>query len=442
MLLKLEISNFCSFRDNAEFSLIPSREKLHRKQHIYTTEGRAKTDVLRLAVIYGANASGKSNLIKAIDFAKWFITQGVQPNRPIPIKTFKLDEKHRNQPVRFYFEILIEKKKYSYEFILTKNAVLFEELNELLTSSKRNLFRRELTNKENTNFQFGTAINKLSKEKQQFYKFTAEGTRTNKLFLSESVERNATKFQKIYDWFNDSLRIFSPVSVAHGLEFRIGDDKEFTKFLKNILSELDPNVVGIKSEYVDVTPNSDIPERMLNDIERDLAEEEAIFISNPITGNRTVILKINGELKLLKIFTQHKCIDTGEKITFDLEEESDGTRRTIELSPLLYELMTTDNCSVAFIDELDRSLHPMLTKRLIELFLNSDRSKQSQMILSTHDTDLLDTSLLRQDMIWFIPKNDGASSLSSLKEFNQRYDKDIRKEYLQGSFGGIPIFDK
>lgn len=434
MLLKFEFSNFCSFRDKAELSLIPTREKMHRTQHVYSLDAEGETEVLKAAVIYGENASGKSNFIRALEFAKRFITRGVRPNKLIGSTIFKLDESYQTKPSVFHFEILAQGTIYRYEFSLSQDQVLHEKLSYLNKNTYKLIFER--FSDEGTSYKFGSFLQSLSKEEQMLYKFNIEGTRKNQLFLTESMERNFPKFEPVYNWFDKSLKIFTPQSINHGVEFQLQDDQKFTEFLQTLLEDFDPSVVGLKTAFVDPETNLGIPQKLFLEIKDDLEDRQAVFINNPITGNRMVLFRDEGEVKLVKILTQHKCYEGEDLVTFDLEEESDGTRRLIELAPLFYELMSSNSDTVACIDELDRSLHPGITKKLFYNFLKNKNQAKSQLIVSTHDTNLLDTKLLRRDVIWFIHKIDGASKLTSLhKEFNPRHDKDIRREYLEGKYG-------
>lgn len=434
MLLKFEFSNFCSFRDSTELSLIPTREKMHRAQHVYSIDEEAGAEVLRAALIYGENASGKSNFIRALEFTKRFVTRGVRPNKLIGSTIFKLDESYQARPSTFYFEILAEDIVYKYEFALSHDQILYEKLSMLIKNSYKLLFERSPS--EENSYKFGPFLQTLSKESQMFYKFNIEGTRKNQLFLTESMERNYTKFSPVYNWFDKSLKIFTPQSIDHGVEFQLQDNKDFTNFLKSLLGHFDPSVVDLRTDFLDPETVPGISSKLLLDIKEDLEEKQGVLISNPLTGNRMVVFRDDkGIVKLLKIFTQHKCAGSDKLVTFDLEEESDGTRRIIELAPLFYELMAHNSSTVACIDELDRSLHPGITKRLLHTFLKNNNKTKSQLIVSTHDTNLLDTKLVRRDVIWFIHKVDGASQLTSLhKKFNPRHDKDIRREYLEGKY--------
>ena len=225
----------------------------------------------------------------------------------------------------------------------------------------------------------------------------------------------------------------------------MGDDESFTNFLRDLLSEFDPSIRNISKEFVGVDMAKDIPRQIISELDDELDDGGAVFISNPANGNRSVVMKKDGELVVLKIFVERRFQKSTKLATFDLEEESDGTRRLIDLAPLFYELLFSDKPIVAFIDELDRSLHPLVTRRLMELFFSrsADRNGKSQVIITTHNTVLLDIELLRKDEVWVIEKTSGASIIKSVqRDFSPRYDRDMRKDYLAGLYGGMPGYPK
>lgn len=440
MLIRFSLSNFCSFKDSVEFSMIPTREKLHRDWHLFSSSSSSGRDLLRVSVLYGANASGKSNFIKAFEFAVRIITKGIRPNRAISCPTFKLDKTFKKRPTRFHFEIQTLEKMYSYEFHLSNDAVLFEKLSELTKTSEKIAYTRNYE-EGSTKIDFGDGVDKRNKEFTEYLQFVANGTRKNQLFLTETIERNVDLFSPVYEWFSESIKILSPKSIGHGIEFRLGKDKSFTEFLLELLSEADPSITHIDTDTVDADTVNYIPSKVLQQVDSEIDDDGAIFIANIVDGHRSVIMKEDGELKVLKMFIQRKCHDSNENVTFDLEEESDGTRRLIDLAPLFFELLYSENPVVAFVDELDRSLHPLVTKSLLEVFLrkSATHGSMSQIIISTHNSVLFDQDLLRRDEVWILEKEKGASRLLSLqRDFSPRYDKDIRKEYLLGTYGGIP----
>ena len=437
MLRKIKITNFRSFRKEISFSMTPTKERIHRNEQVFLSHCGG-SELLRSGVVFGANGSGKSNLIQAIVFAQRLIARGLRPNNPINHNPFKLDRDSMKSPSKFYFEFQTLEKAYSYEFHLTNEAVIFEKLSELNKSSEKVCFIRT-TNKE-TSVEFGAMINRLNKSDLQNITFIGSGTRPNQLFLTETIDRNVDLFESAYKWFTDSIRVFSPQSIGHGIEFKMEDDQRFASFLKKLLSEFDPSIQNISKDFVPADRAKGIPQAVLNEIKAEIDDDGAIFIQNPFDGNRSVVMKKDGELTVLKLYIERKYIGSAGLVTFDLEEESDGIRRLIDLAPLFYELLYSDKPIVAFIDELDRSLHPMATRKLIELFFSRtlESGAKSQVITTTHNSVLFDLELLRKDEIWFVEKSDGASNLKSLqRDFSPRYDKDIRKDYLNGKYGGI-----
>ncbi len=438
MLIRFSVSNFCSFKEEVELSMIPSRERSHKDQ-VYRPVATSQTNLLRGAVIYGSNASGKSNLVKAIAYAKALILKGRQPNKSLNLPHFKLIGKSDAIPSRFEFEIQCENLMYAYGFELFNSHIHEEWLYKIISDKEELVFERKHVGAEDE-YNFGESLKALSEEDFLFLNFVAKGTRNNQLFLTESVDRNFKKFDAIYNWFSDTLKVISPSSQINGIEFKISEDSTFKDYLTKVLDVADTGINGITTEEISLNEISGLPGILIEKIEEDLEGDEAALITDPVKGKRIVLRKIDGKLKAFKLSTTHKCIKENIDIPFDLEEESDGTRRLIELAPALYEMAHSKEASVYVIDEIDRSLHPHLTRLLVREHLESEKNAKSQLIVTTHETSLLDVSLIRRDEIWFIQKQEsGESKLYSLNNFQPRYDKDIRKDYLLGRYGAIPF---
>jgi hypothetical protein len=432
------VSNFCSFKEEAELSMIPSKERSHKDQ-VYKSKSINTTNLLRGAVIYGSNASGKSNLVKAMSYAKNLIVRGKAPNKKLDLQQFKLDKESSEIPTRFEFEIQCNKKMYAYGFELFNSHIHEEWLHQIKAKEDELIFERKNLNGEDA-YAFGESIKKLPEEVFQLFNFVAKGTRTNQLFLSETVDRNLDNFSEIYSWFDRTLKIISPNTKASGIEFKISEDSTFKDYLTKVLDLADTGIKEIRTEEMSLNNLGGIPSSLLERIQEDLDDDEAALLADPDSGKRIVIRKKDGELSAYKLSTSHRCSDNDHDISFDLEEESDGTRRLIELTPALYEMAHSKESSVHVIDEIDRSLHPHLTRLLVREHLESEKNSQSQLIVTTHETSLLDVSLIRRDEIWFMQKEEtGISKLYSLNNFQPRYDKDIRKDYLLGRYGAIPF---
>ncbi|KUM54429.1 AAA family ATPase [Rheinheimera sp. EpRS3] len=439
MLIRFTVSNFNSFLDEVELSMIPSKERAHPSQ-VYKTKQTNLVNILRGAIIYGANASGKSNLVKAIEFARNLILRGKGPNKKFDLPLFKLCKQETNPSSRFEFEILVQGNIYAYGFELKNSYVESEWLFRLTKDKETLIFSRAHGTSNHDEFTFGKTLQEKSTDEQSFLQFTSRGTRQNQLFLTESIERNIEDFSDVFNWFDRTLKVISPSTMHSGIEFKISQDSTFKDYLQKVLHLADTGIDAIRTEQLDSIKSAGLPPQILDRLKEDLDNDEAALATDPDAGRRLVIKKQDGELVAFKLSTTHKCQTQDLNVSFDLEEESDGTRRLIELTPSLYEMAYSKEPSVYIIDEIDRSLHPHITRLLVREHLESEKNTQSQLIVTTHETSLLDVSLVRRDEIWFVQKSEsGISSLYSLNNFQPRYDKDIRKDYLLGRYGAIPF---
>jgi hypothetical protein len=288
--------------------------------------------------------------------------------------------------------------------------------------------------------------NKLNEERQ-FLEFTAKGTPRNQLFLTQirntNVSDNVSNISDILnviDWFQNALTVIYPGTKNISKKFELHKDTNLQQVFNEMLDYFDTGIDGIEFKEVDFE-KMDIPSEVKEEIKNDLfsekSEKTSAFISNPQDDKYYVISKIDDitvQAKLLK--TKHKVIG-GEYELFDLKDESDGTRRIMDLIPLIIDFFSGGN--VFIVDEIERSLHPNLVRDLFEFILDKCQNINSQLIVSSHEATLLTQKLLRKDEIWFAVKNkDGATQLHSLEDYNVRFDKEIMKDYLLGRFKGIP----
>ena len=434
MIIRFHVSNFLSFNDEIEFSMIPSKTQQH-DGHIVTGEGRYGIDILKAAVIYGPNASGKSNLIKAMSFAKNLILEGTKARAAISRKPFKLDRSCSEKPTKFEFEFKQNSHNYVYGLELDSRRIYSEWLYEIKKTTEKMLFERITTADETTKVEFGVLRKNSPKKEREFLEFVAKGTRPNQPFLTESIERDVKFFVDVYDWFLETLVIIFPESIYVGLATGVKSSDLISKRLVYFLEQFGTGICGFSLD--EIPPKEDIPEEVLSKARAKISESSNVSLLGP-NGHRYILaLDENKELKVFKLMLKHKVVDCEDEVLMDTSEESDGTLRLMDLIPILYNLGGKDRVFV--IDELDRSLHPTLSYELIHLFLQSAES-QAQLIVTTHESGLLDLDLLRRDEIWFIEKDRfGASKIYSLEEFTPRYDSDIRKGYLLGRFGAIPM---
>jgi len=402
--------------------------------------------VLKTAVLFGANASGKSNLIKAIDFGKRLVLKGTRPEKSINYQKFRLNSKSNIRDSRIEYEIQHKGKNYAYGFSFNNEVIKEEWLYEIGPKKEVKIFERNILRKEI--FDLDYILRKLKRnEEKQFLIFTAKGTPNNQLFLTEirtrKVKENVPNIENllnVIDWFQNSLKVIFPDDKYNeGLKFELKQDEELHTAFEEFLSYFDTGIDGVCLEKVD-SENIDIPKSILDQIKDDLLNGKSDNVRASILSNRNTTYFISvkeNNLVIEKFMTKHKIKNKNDFEKFDTSDESDGTNRIMDFIPLLMDLLKGDNVFV--IDEMERSLHPNLIYDLIDLFLSKSKNINSQLILASHESSLLTQKLLRKDEIWFVVKdNYGASQLHSLEEYNIRFDKEIRKDYLLGRFKAIP----
>jgi AAA15 family ATPase/GTPase len=444
MLIQLTIQNFLSFRDEVTFSMVGVNSDQQHIDHLAEDAAGKGRSILPIGAIYGANAAGKSNLLQAISFAKNLVVQGTRSSETIPVSPFKLGD-YSKQPSKFEFIFTHQGDQYSYGFKLNREQIFEEWLYGTPQGKKQEVmyFERVTSSKKETTVEYGSKLKGRSKKHQQFLDFIAQGTRPNQLFLTESLERNVTALQPIFDWFRKVLTIIPAEADYTGLEISILSDESFTDFLSEFLKFAGTGIHSIVTEKVQLDFERHFP--TMPKVVRDhliqalnQAEKNSMVIANLI-GTRFLLFKDDeSKVILIQLRTRHPSED-GKFIDFSIEEESEGTQRLINLIPTLFNLKQEEE-KVIFLDELDRRFHPLLSRNFVQVAINC-RDKNNQLIFTTHDTNLLDLDLLRRDEIWFVEKSEqGVSNLYSLAEFKMRPDLKIEKGYLNGRFGAIPFF--
>lgn len=427
MIISFSLENWMSFRNRVTFSMVASRERQHGGR--VPKIGKYHTRLLPLAAIYGGNASGKTNFFKALSFAKTLVAKGTQPGSLIPVEPFRLDAKVAEQPSRFDFELLIDETIYGFSFAVTRKVVVEEKLVVINSTSEKVLYHR--MNGE-PNFD-----DSLSKD--QFLQFAFKGTRDNQLFLTNSVSQKVEDFLPVFNWFEETLELVAPDSRFEPFEQFLVEEHPLYSTMNEMLQLLDTGIAHLGGEDVpfEIFP---LPESMKSKLQEDLKENMTVRMMNQANNERFVVTRKDGELIAKKLVTYHPKAD-GTEAKFEIRQESDGSQRVIDLAPAFLELLDQVSKKVYVIDEVDRSLHTLLTRKLLEAYLTSCSTKtRTQLLLTTHDVLLMDQQLLRRDEMWVTERDaTGASSLLSFSEYKEiRYDKDIRKSYLQGRLGGIP----
>lgn len=440
MLVRFSVENYLSFRERAELSMVASKKVRKHPEHVITRTSDSGIPLLKLAVLYGANASGKSNLIKAMSTAQILVLRPVDVERPIPVVPFKLDAACKDKPSRFEFEIKVGVRYYCYGFSVTSKRVEEEWLFEINQEPERKIFERK-----RGRIDFGE-LHFASSEEEQFLKFTAKGTSPNRLFLAQCREQNvrenvsgAREILETLDWFRLAIMLVTPDTKIGGTWAKFGDTEELMGVLVHFLKCFDTGIAAIDFERVDADKLG-----FANGLLRVIEDR---VNSNPLAGFEVDADERwffdrdhDGALRASKFVVRHTASSGAmSEASFEMKEESDGTRRLIDLVPAMMTLLKGD--AVIAIDELDRSLHPEILHSYLANYMKYSTGVESQLIVTTHDTTLLSRDFLRRDEVWLIEKGfDQATRLVALEEFKDvDKSKDLEKDYLLGRFGGVPV---
>ncbi|HCF96394.1 MAG TPA: abortive phage resistance protein [Verrucomicrobia bacterium] len=427
MIISITLENWMSFRDKARFSMTASKERQHGTR-VPRIE-KYQTRVLPIAAVYGGNASGKTNFFKALHFARILVTKGTQPESLIPVEPFRLDDGSDSKPSRFMFELLVDETIYEFSFAVTRRSVLEERMVVINSSSEKVLYDRR-DGKPN----FDESL-----KKDRFLEFAFRGTRDNQLFLTNTVSQKIDNFRPVYSWFKDTLELVAPDSRFEPFDQFMEEGQPLYTTMNELLSQLDTGIAHLGGEEIPLA-NLHWPSTFKAMLQEEVKEGTPVRILAGPGNERIVVARKDGELVAHKLVAYHPNSD-GANTKFEMRNESDGSQRVIDLLPAFLELSAPKSKKVFVIDEIDRSLHTLLIRKLIETYLNQcSTASRSQLLMTTHDVLLMDQQLLRRDEMWVAERDrTGVSSLISFSEYKDvRYDKDIRKSYLQGRLGGIP----
>ena len=323
MLISFSLENWMSFRDEVTFSMVATSERQHKDR--VPRVRKYPANILPIAAIYGANASGKTNLVKALRFVKELVVDGTKLGEEIDITPFLLDAKMGNKPSRFRFELLIDETIYEFSFAVTRKEILEEKLVHISSAKEKVLYHRK---DGKPHFDDSLARN-------ESLRVVFSGTQDNQLFLTNSVSQKIKKFQPVFDWFRNNLRILSP--GVSSMTFR--DEESLLSTMGEVLWQFDTGIARLDSE------------------------EASLMEIRP--GGR---FNMTREGAWKKLVTYHPKVGGGE-VQFNFHQESAGTKRIIDLLPEFLSLSEQDSKKVYVIDEVDRSLHTLLTRKLLEAYL-------------------------------------------------------------------------
>ncbi|MEC4985871.1 MAG: ATP-binding protein [Oscillatoria sp. PMC 1068.18] len=418
MLIEFSIGNYRSFQEPVTLSMVAAnlvaKEKTLDENNLFPVDKELK--LLKSAAIYGANASGKSNLIKALSFMKWLMVNSskqTQSTEEIETEPFRLSTETENQPSYFELVFIMDGQKYRYGFEVTRKRVISEWLFYVPKIRETKLFERELDKIETS-------------KKYSADRSIQQKTRSNALFLSVSAQFNVELAEQILEWVTNKLNIISGLHDEAYLQYTVGcilNNKNSNDIIQ-LIKKLDLGISDIQVEQFDLTVDAIEMLEMPDELKK-------IVFSPPGKGKLTSIGTTH-----LKFDKNGKYISTEE---FDLKhDESEGTQKVFALAgPLITALKEGE---VLIIDEFDTRLHPLISLAIVELFNSQETNpNNAQLIFVTHDTNLLSNKIFRRDQVWFTEKNRyGATDLYSLAEYKIRNDASFESDYIKGKYGAIP----
>lgn len=413
MIIEFNVSNFRSIYSKQTFSMVASHGS-ELESNLITNVCESKIRLVRAAVIYGANASGKSNLLSALAFMRMFVNKSAkesQQGEKIPVDNFLFDQNDNKKPTEFEITFVKNQIMYQYGFVLDENQI-FEEWLFAYPFGKAQRWFSRVYDAENNKYEW--SFSKFFKGGNQVKDLTLK----NVLFLSNSVKLNNEQLVPVYSWFQNDLMLIDSAN-ARGLNLKASIDllkmPEGKKEVLKMMATADPSIADITMDL------------------KKLDEQEIKFPG-------TMPPEIQNYFKREIMNTDQPVIhfSHAKNTLLDFTEESDGTRRLLAYAGSW--INAIKNGSVLIVDELDNSLHPLIVRFLIKLICNPETNKNNaQLIFSTHDTSLLDSDIFRRDQIWFVEKDElNSTRLYPLLEFSPRKHEAIGKGYLQGRYGALP----
>lgn len=436
MLLRFRCKNFRSIREEQELSLVAIKTRSSDERNDSLLETPLKgVQALRCAAIYGANASGKSNVLSAMRVFSRMVSGswgGWEPTSLIPTwDPFVLNETSRNGETEFQIDFVLERQVYNYGFRFNQTVFIEEWLiNKTNTDPGRELFRRTTTESAVSVKYTGKNLKTTAKDAKHLQAIESL-TRPNSLFLSAAAQGNHKQLSEVFEWITIRFNEISS-SVPHALRLFTADacsEPGRKEIIEKLLQFADIGISGIEVAEEEEPEQSKKFHSAFVRALKEVDPEAATHVSETPSLSRHNIKMV------------HRGVD-GKLYPLDFGEESDGTQAYFAMLGPIIDVLTKG--SLVLIDELEASLHPHLAKQLVRIFNDPVLNpKGAQLIFATHDTNLLDLDLLRRDQIWFTEKNEtGATVLTPLSDYEVRPGQKIASAYLHGRFGAIPFSDE
>ena len=437
MLLRYNVSNFKSIGEKIEYSMFPfNNENPEYLSHIETVTGTWK--VLKRGALFGPNASGKTSFIDSINFSRKYILKGSTSTKLTRVNQFKGTE---DDITVFDYVIYAGGDVFQYGFALDKYCIHEEWLYKLnKDGNMKPLFTRFLNEKNITDIEITSAYSRNNSMNRKIAELSKEMVKPNQLFLTKLYDNksHATAIDNVMKWF-ENLQIIYPFTHVHALPLYVKEDDTFSAFLSKNLENMDTGIhnISVATEEYSLEKFQDrfnLPDEFIQEIE----EKQTGVIS--LNGQYFIFsdTKKNHSIKFVGLKFEHRLKENS--VSLNIEEESDGTQRIINLFPILFEIDKSNTNKIYIVDELDRSLHTKLSRNFIRMFEQATADVQAQLIFTAHDVNLLDLDLFRSEEIWFIEKKyTGETKIRPFSDFDIKDNGNILNDYLNGRFGAIPI---
>ncbi|MBW2166894.1 MAG: ATP-binding protein [Deltaproteobacteria bacterium] len=417
MLIEFSATNYRSFLTTQSLALAANTATELQEENSFVSPVSNLPRLLRSSVVYGPNAAGKSNLIQAIAFMKRFVLSSAkesQEGEKIDAAPFLFNRQSSLNSSEFEVLFIQDGIRYQYGFAVNSKKVTGEWLFAYPEGRSQKWFERNYDPETQKDiWYFGPKFTGRRKVWQ-------EATRSNALFLSTAIQLNNEQLKPLFNWFDHKLHVIDQGGNLHpGFSTSECEKEEKKKKILKFMNAADLSITDIFLEKKEFS-TKDLPAEMPQNIKEEISKE------------------LDGK-KLTSLFFMHPSSDKGEDVALEFEEESAGTRKLFTLAGLWLDVL--DNGLVLFVDELDTSLHPHLVRFLLNLFHNPETNRHNaQLVFTTHDTTVLDQTLMRRDQVWFIEKDaENATRLYPLSDYKPRKGEALQKGYLYGRYGALPF---
>jgi hypothetical protein len=419
VLIEFSVANFRSFREKQTFSMAAA-PRLGKRENTFApkADGEKLPALLKVAAVYGPNASGKSALVLALSIVRTLlIAKPGAERRALPVRPFRFDAELQAQPSSFEYHFVHAGMRYLFELALTPERIVEERLSYFRRGKASELYSRHHESSGDV-YRFGASLEGTKELHSAWKDLTGPQT----LFLAQAVANSSeslTQLRLPHTWFRGLQRLNDEgmKQLAKGTQKLVRDNPKYADQIAEFLQQFDVPVTGLRSELTQSLA-SGMPGL-------DGAEPNSGPSGMSKTDPRT-------------IFTHGSALGSAE---FSFDEESQGTQNLIGFWVpwgVMSNLAIENSCSILVVDELDSSLHPKIVEKLLREQLGID--KEVQLIFTTHDTHLMNTKLLRRDQFWLTERDEnGATQLRSIHDFEGREGEDVEKRYYEGRYRALPI---